>query len=182
MEKVAIVGAECTGKSTLLQTLAAELPARINRTVTAFPEILREFCEREKRTPTRAEQWPLMQSQILRENSLKNEDSPQLMISDCAPITIAIYSQIYFQDNSLMAAASEHHLSYNLTLITAPDIGWQADGVMRDGVHIQLEFHRRLLKWVKEIAVKTIPIAGNGPEREAQAMAAIINAYARGPA
>jgi nicotinamide riboside kinase len=182
VEKVAIVGAECTGKSTLLQALAAGLPARINRTVIAFPEVLREFCEREKRTPTRAEQWPLMQTQISRENSPRNEGSPKLMISDCAPITIAIYSQIYFQDNSLMTAATEHHLSYNLTLITAPDIGWQADGVMRDGVHIQLEFHRRLLNWVKETAIRTIPIVGNGPEREAQAMAAIMATYARGPA
>jgi nicotinamide riboside kinase len=182
VEKVAIVGAECTGKSTLLNALAAELPARINRTVIAFPEVLREFCEREKRTPTIAEQWPLMQSQILRENLLKNEDSPHLMISDCAPITIAIYSQIYFQDNSLMAAASEHHRSYKLTLITTPDIGWKEDGLMRDGVHIQLEFHRRLLNWVKETALRTIPIVGNGPEREAQAMAAIMNTYARGPA
>jgi nicotinamide riboside kinase len=182
MEKIAIVGAECTGKSTLLQALAAGLPARINCPVIAISEVLRQFCEREKRTPTKAEQWPLMQTQISNESSLKNEDSPQLMISDCAPITIAIYSQIYFQDNALMAAASEHHRSYDLTLITAPDMGWQADGLMRDGVHIQWEFHRRLQDWAKAQALQSVQIIGMGPQREAQAMNAIISAYARGPA
>jgi nicotinamide riboside kinase len=181
MEKIAIVGAECTGKSTLLNALGAFLPERLNRPVIVLPELLREFCNRESRTPTKHEQLPLINSQIELENSFRSADS-SLLLSDCAPITIAIYSQIYFQDMSLMEVASNHHQTYGLTLVTSPDIGWQADGIMRDGADIQQQFHQLLLAWITKHQIKTIPISGNGLQREAQAFAAIIKAYARGPA
>jgi nicotinamide riboside kinase len=187
LEKIAILGAECTGKSTLLEALAQGLRAQLHRPVIALPELLREFCEREKRTPRKDEQALLIDAQIQRESAFADEPasplSPQpVLISDCAPITIALYSQIYFDDHSLMAIATQHHKSYRLTLVTQPDIGWQADGNLRDGITIQTEFHRRLTQWLQINSIEAVHIEGTGQSREALAFAAIITTYARGPA
>jgi hypothetical protein len=49
---VAVLGAESTGKTTLAVELGRTLTAR-GRKVGVVPEVLREFCEREGRTPRR---------------------------------------------------------------------------------------------------------------------------------
>ena len=49
-ESLCLLGAECTGKSTLTQALAEALPAR------PVFEYLREWCLRERRTPRQHEQ------------------------------------------------------------------------------------------------------------------------------
>ena len=54
---VAIVGAESTGKTMLAQALAARLRAAW------VPEVLREWCDREGRTPRPEEQLPIAEEQ-----------------------------------------------------------------------------------------------------------------------
>ena len=46
---------------------------------------------------------------------------------------IAVYSDLVFGDRSLYAAAEAAQRRYDLTLLTALDLPWQADGLQRDG-------------------------------------------------
>ena len=60
--RVALLGAESTGKSRLAQELADHLRGRGLRAV-AVPEVLREWCERQGRAPRPEEQLALAQEQ-----------------------------------------------------------------------------------------------------------------------
>ena len=62
---VALVGAESTGKTTLAGELGLALATRGQR-VAVVGEVLREFCDREARTPRRDEQAAIAAEQTRR--------------------------------------------------------------------------------------------------------------------
>jgi len=62
VRRVAIIGAECVGKTELARGLAASLPGLW------IPEYLREFCDRLRRTPRPPEQAHILAEQRRRES------------------------------------------------------------------------------------------------------------------
>ena len=50
---------------------------------------------------------------------------------------IAVYSELVFADTSLYASALAAHRRAQLTLVTALDLPWRADGLQRDGPHVR---------------------------------------------
>jgi nicotinamide riboside kinase len=175
MEKIliAILGAESTGKTQLCHELKALLQTQIARGVQLVPELLRQFCEVHQRAPMQNEQQALMQAQIAQENATL-EQTDAVLICDCAPITTAIYSELYFSDSSLIKAASMHHERYTISLILQPDLPWQADGIFRDGVAMQNRFHNQLSAWLEVNAFPFITITGQGARRTHMAQDAIM--------
>ena len=131
-QRIAIVGAESTGKSWLTQALAGVLQAR-GYAAHAVDEVLRLWCARECRTPQQHEQMAiaLQQAQAV-------ERAPAgWVISDTTPIMTAVYSHMLFGDDSLYAMALTHQSLYDTTLITGLDLPWVADGLQRDGPHVR---------------------------------------------
>jgi nicotinamide riboside kinase len=63
--KIALLGAESTGKTQLAQSLAAHWTAQGDHALWV-PELLREWCDREGRTPLAHEQWDICQEQARR--------------------------------------------------------------------------------------------------------------------
>lgn len=176
--RIALLGAESTGKSTLAQILLEHFESN-NIAAVLVPEMLREFCTKNLRVPLANEQNDILQSQIKAEQDAESGCSsvpPRIVISDCAPITIAIYSSLYFGDSSLFGQALEQHKRYAMSFVMATDIGWHADPLpfMRDGVKIQTQFHERLLAWLKTHSIDYQLIEGKGPMRSENALSAII--------
>jgi HTH-type transcriptional regulator, transcriptional repressor of NAD biosynthesis genes len=180
--RVAILGAECTGKTTLCAELAKELlQQQFDETlnIKIVPEALRQFCEINERVPIASEQLGIMRDQAQLEylaiDSLtQKHTASSLLISDCAPITIAIYSELYFNDLSLFAEASNHHQSYDLTVLLSPTLGWKEDGIFRESLAAQWRFHEKLKHWLSTHRFAWVEIALNGPARTVSAMNAII--------
>jgi nicotinamide riboside kinase len=127
VRRLGLVGGECSGKSALAAALAAALPA------CTVDESLRDFVEREARPPAREEQEPLMREQERREDAAAAACPHPWLVADPAPLMTAVYSLLYYDDPSLLAAALEHATGYDLVVWCAPDIPWTADGLMRDG-------------------------------------------------
>ncbi len=50
---------------------------------------------------------------------------------------IAVYSDLVFADAGLYASALAAQRRYDLTLVTALDLPWRADGLQRDGAHVR---------------------------------------------
>ena len=50
---------------------------------------------------------------------------------------IAVYSDFVFADASLYASALAAQRRCDLTLVTALDLPWRADGLQRDGAHVR---------------------------------------------
>lgn len=135
--KIAILGAESTGKTELTRQLAAHFAAdglAEGRPVLLVPEFLREWCNTQSRTPRPDEQLGIATEQARRVDA-----SPQhaILIADTTPLMIAIYSDMLFDDQSLYDMALAHQRSYDLTLVTGLDLPWVADGLQRDGPHVR---------------------------------------------
>lgn len=162
VRRIAIVGAECVGKTELAQRLAQSLPG------VWIPEYLREFCEIAGRTPQREEQARIIAEQRLREDeALARAESLRLgwVLADSAPLVTAAYSELLFADVSLRERAIVHHATYHATLLLIPDLPWEADGILRDGPAVREAFHALLLKRLTEAGLPFALIGGIGEDR-----------------
>ena len=134
--RVAVLGAESTGKSWLTQALAKVLRAR-GQAVHTVDEVLRQWCDREGRTPQRHEQMAIAQQQALAACSPGQPTLDTRLLSDTTPLMTAVYSHLLFEDESLYPMALAHQALYDITLVTGLDLPWVADGLQRDGPQVR---------------------------------------------
>lgn len=170
---IAVLGAESTGKTTLARGLVDTLAAQ-GRRVALVEEFLREFCLREERTPRQDEQ-----AAIAREQSQRIADtarSHDLVVADTTALMIAVYSQLLFNDDSLVAPAVAEQARHRLTLLTALDLPWVADGLMRDGEHVRAPVDALLRAALHEGRVDYGVVAGTGAQRLINAERAVVAA------
>lgn len=161
---VALLGAECTGKSTLAEALAAHFKAGI------VIEYLREWCDTHGRTPLQHEQAHIAATQAARIEAAVREH--RLVFCDTTPLVTALCSQHYFNDDSLLDAALAFQRRCDLTLLCAPDLPWQADGFLRDGPGVRAAFDARLRRTLREAGLPWVDVAGSAAERLRAAAAA----------
>lgn len=131
-QRIAIVGAESTGKSWLTQAVADVLHTR-GHAVQTVEEVLRLWCEREGRTPLPHEQIGIAMQQA----QAVEQATARWVISDTTPLMTAVYSHLLFDDQSLYPMAMAHQALYDNTLVTGLDLPWVADGLQRDGPHVR---------------------------------------------
>jgi nicotinamide riboside kinase len=168
---VALLGAESTGKTTLARALADRLAQETGRSATWVPEALRDWCEAAGRTPRADEQLAIAQAQHARiEQAAK---SNAFVVCDTTALMTAVYSRIVFGDHSLEAWAVQAHARVSLTLVTAPDLPWVADGLQRDGAHVQAPVDEALQALLQAHALPWVRVAGRGPARLQAAWAAV---------
>ena len=164
--RIALLGAESTGKTRLTQDLARHLQAQ-GRSVAVVPEVLREWCELQGRTPRQDEQRAIAQEQAHRVDAA----TANIVIADTTPMMIAIYSDMLFADTSLYDFALAHQRSYDLTFVTGLDLPWEADGLQRDGPHVREPVDALLRAALERAAVGYKVVYGTGPDRLKNALA-----------
>ena len=173
---ICLIGAECTGKTTLSQSLAQAFAG------CWVPERLRLFCDAMNRTPFQHEQMDILEQQACDEQvALEDARHRQLryVFCDTAPLLTAVYSEFVFGDTSLYPRARELHARYTLTLVLEPDIPWIADGLQRDGAHVRQPIHHRILQELQMLACPIHPIAGSGAVRAQLAQQALLSRTAQ---
>ena len=167
---IALVGAESTGKTALAAALQAAL-AGPQRSVTRVPEYLREFCDAHGRTPQQHEQAHIAAEQTRRiEVATGLHD---IVVADTTALMIAIYSDHVFGDTALYASAEAAHARCNLTLLTALDLPWQADGLQRDGPHVREPVDALVRAALGRARVGYAVVSGLGAARTAAALASV---------
>ncbi len=161
--KVALLGAESTGKTALSMALATRLAQITGLRCTAVPEFLREWCERAGRTPQAQEQLAIADEQARRIDAAAA--THDIVIADTTPLMIAVYSDLLFADRSLypMALAFQHRCRLNL--LTALDLPWVADGLQRDGEHVRAPVDAAVRAALSDACIGWSVIGGRGPER-----------------
>ena len=168
--RIALLGAESTGKSTLALALHETLPALTGLRVARVDEYLREWCDREGRTPRPEEQRGIAQEQERRADA--QAQGHDVLIADTTALMPALYSDYLFDDRSLAAFAHEAHRRYHLTLLMSTDLPWVADS-MRDGPHAQAPVDRLLRRWLREAGHSFVVVHGQGPQRLEHALDAL---------
>ena len=168
--KIALLGAESTGKTQLSEDLATHLRGQ-GKSVIVVPEYLREWCVRENRTPRPEEQMPIAQEQERRVDIAAA--STDVVISDTTSLMVAIYSAMLFEDGSLYRFALERQRGYDLTLLTGLDLPWVADGLQRDGPHVREPVDALIRTALARANVPYRVVYGSGKERLLNALAAM---------
>ena len=166
---VAVLGAECTGKSSLVTALQTHWQAR-GAIVRVIPEVLRQWCDQQGRTPLAQEQSAIAQAQA---DLAEQAQGGGFLIADTSPLMTAIYSDVLFQDPSLYPFALKHHRIYHHTLVTGLDLPWQADGIQRDGAAMRERIDTRLRDVLQHEGVGFSMVYGQGKQRMAGALAVL---------
>lgn len=167
--KLAILGAECTGKSSLVAALQAHWQARGTK-VQVVHEVLRQWCDQHGRTPLAHEQKAIAQAQA---DLTEHAADADYLIADTSPLMTAIYSDVLFQDQSLYPFALNHQRIYQHTLVAGLDLPWQADGIQRDGPDMRRRVDARLRDVLQREGLAISMVYGNGPARLASALAVL---------
>ena len=168
--KIALLGAESTGKTQLSHALAAHYAGQ-GRTAAIVSEVLREWCAREGRTPRPHEQMDIAQEQERRGDEAAAR--AEIVIADTTAIMVAIYSAMLFEDGSLYQFALERQRRYDHTLLTGLDLPWVADGLQRDGPHVREPVDTLVREILAKAGLPFRVLYGQGPERLANALAAL---------
>jgi nicotinamide riboside kinase len=168
--KIALLGAESTGKTQLAAELAGHLRSQ-GKSVAVVPEFLREWCERAGRTPRPEEQMAIAQEQERRVDAAAR--TSQIVIADTTALMVAIYSAMLFEDGALYGFALERQRGYDLNLLTGLDLPWVADGLQRDGAHVREPVDTLVREALASAGADFRVVYGSGAERLANALAAM---------
>ena len=168
VRRVAILGAESTGKSWLTQALAGVMHMR-GQAVRTVDEVLRTWCDREGRTPRPHEQMGIAQAQALAVEQV----TQGWVISDTTPIMTAVYSHMLFDDQSLYPMALAHQAVYDTTLVTGLDLAWVADGLQRDGPHVRGPVDTLVRQALERAGIPYRVVYGQGHQRLNNALLAL---------
>lgn len=177
--KIALLGAESTGKTTLSRQLAAAL-RRDGHAVAVVPEVLREWCERERRTPRPEEHLAIAQEQERRVDG--SAAAAQVVIADTTALMVAIWGGLLFEGDPLLRLALERQRGYDLTLVMGLDLPWVADGVQRDPAHPREAVDALLRELLARAGVSYRVVYGTGEDRLRNALAALPDGLALRPA
>jgi len=168
MHRIAILGAESTGKSWLVKALTAVMRSR-GQSVDSVDEVLRSWCEREGRTPLAHEQIDIAQTQAQAVLRIQQD----VVISDTTPLMTAVYSHMLFDDESLYPMALAHQALYNSTLVMGLDLPWVADGLQRDGPHVQGPVDTLVRQALERAGIAYRVVYGQGHQRLNNALLAL---------
>jgi nicotinamide riboside kinase len=170
---IALLGAESTGKTTLAQQIVDALNAE-GHDAALVGEYLREFCVLHERTPRIDEQRSIAEEQTHRIEAAAS--THRIVVADTSALMVAVYSDMLFLDKSLYADAALAHARCDLTLLTALDLPWIADGLQREGPHVRELVDRLLRAALHAAQLPYAVIAGSGERRVAAAMQAVRHA------
>jgi len=169
--RIALIGAESTGKTTLAAALAARLAQDTGLRVTWVPEWLRRWCDENGRTPRQDEQRAILQTQHAHIDAAAA--SHDVVVCDTTAVMTAVYSRIVFADRSLDAPAAALHRGIDLTLLTALDLPWVADGAQRDGPQVRGPVDSTLRELLSAHQLPWVAVSGSGSARLERAVAAV---------
>jgi nicotinamide riboside kinase len=159
---IALLGAESTGKTTLATALGQTLRSAGKNTA-VVTEYLREFCDQHGRTPSQAEQIHIASEQTRRIDQMAQRF--EVVVADTTALMTAVYSDQVFGDRALYAGALQAHRRVNLTLVTALDIAWQADGLQRDGPQVREPVDDLIRTTLRQAGLDYSVVTGQGEQR-----------------
>jgi NadR type nicotinamide-nucleotide adenylyltransferase len=160
--RVAILGAESSGKSTLASALAARYHTLW------VPEYLREFVDTHQRVPQEGDQFAIARTQMAREDAAAAK-AQRFLFCDTTPLMTALYSRWYWGRVDAQLALLERRHDYAATLVTAPDSPWEADGLQRESEQVRQSVHEQLLQMLRERGIDYLLVSGSLEQRVLQA-------------
>lgn len=166
-KRVAVVGVESSGTTTLAGTLAAHF-----KTV-CVPEYGRYYWEGRRHAP-RADEWDSCEFELIARRQSEWEDdlarrANQLVVCDTDPLATHVWHRRYVGEYSERVREIFSQRACDLYLLTQPDFGFVQDGT-RDGMHIRDEMHGWFLQTLTDHQRKFMIVEGSHEQRMASAI------------
>jgi NadR type nicotinamide-nucleotide adenylyltransferase len=163
--KIAVVGPESTGKSTMSAFLAEHY-----HTVWV-PEYAREYCEKLTEPPTLQDEINMFYGQL----ALEQEYLPKankMLICDTTFITVKIWSDEMFgrSPQEVLDELPKH--PYDFYLLLNIDLPWE-DDPLRDFPHMREHFMGIWHKELQDLNANYVTISGTGQQRYESAVKVI---------
>jgi NadR type nicotinamide-nucleotide adenylyltransferase len=175
MLRVALTGAECTGKTTLAGELAAHYGTLWVR------EYARDYVDQQRRALTSADVEPIARGQLAAEEALARAER-RIVIQDTDLVSTLVYSRHYYGACPDWIADAARERLANLYLLLHPDVPWIADGLQRDRPETREEIHRLFEGTLRSLGARVVPVRGSWNERRAAAFRAVDELLASRPA
>jgi NadR type nicotinamide-nucleotide adenylyltransferase len=166
VRRIAILGAESTGKSTLAQALARHYGTLW------VPEYLREFVDEHGRVPYERDQYGIACTQAEREDAAAVR-ARQFLFCDTTPLMTAVYSRVYWRRLDPQLAALAAMREYAVTLVAAPDGPWVPDGLQRESEAVRQGVHQLVVATLDERRIPFVLVHGSLPQRLRQVEAVL---------
>ncbi|MBL0419500.1 ATP-binding protein [Ramlibacter sp. AW1] len=160
--KVALLGAESTGKTWLAQAMAERLRVQGHR-VAVVPEVLRHWCEAHGRSPQPQEHLAIGQAQEAQVDLAAAQSD--IVIADTTALMVAIYGALLFDDHPLYRLALVRLRTYGLVLLTGLDLPWVADGLHRRDASDRAAVDAMVRQGLSRAGVDWRVVYGQGVER-----------------
>ena len=165
--KIAIVGPESTGKSTMSAYLA-----KYYNTIWV-PEYAREYCEKLTVPPTWQDEINMFYGQLALEKELLPQAN-KLLICDTTFITVKIWSDQMFGSSPQEVLDELPKHKYDLYVLLDIDMAWE-DDPLRDFPDMREHFMEVWHKELQALNANYQLISGQGVERYQNAVQAIDN-------
>lgn len=158
-----MIGAECTGKTTLAALLASRFDASV------VPEFAREYAQRVGRPLTFEDVVPIAEGQVALEDAAATDG---LLILDTDLISTVVYSRHHYGDCPEWIVRAAHARRPDLYLFTGIDVPWTADGVRDSGARREA-LHAEFAATLAAFEARVVNIGGDWEARFAGAVEAI---------
>ena len=166
--KVVVTGSECTGKTTLVQALAA-------RFRTAFStEGARNYLNQVQRPLSYSDVEPIAHRQISLEGEAV-EQAEKLVILDTDLLSTVIYSRHYYGEcKNWIVEMAESRIA-DLYLLCDIDVPWTEDGLQRDKGEPEqrIQVHQAFISELNRIQAPHAILSGGADTRLGHAKAVI---------
>ncbi|MGH8854721.1 MAG: AAA family ATPase [Telluria sp.] len=161
LARIAVLGAESSGKSTLCEALAQHYGT------VWVPEYLREFVDTQGRVPFESDQYPIAVTQRAREDAAAAR-ATRFLFCDTTPLMTALYSRQYWNRVDPQLAGLDSRHDYAWTFVTAPDTPWEPDGLQRESEEVRQQVHRKLLETLDARKIPYVLLEGSLAQRVRQ--------------
>ena len=165
IKKIAIVGPESTGKSTVSEQLAEHY-----QTIWV-PEFAREYCEKLTEACTWEDEIKMFHGQLALERELLPKAN-KLLICDTTFITVKIWSEYMFGKAPEEVLNELPNHPYDFYLLMNIDLPWQEDP-LRDFPHLRERFMEIWHAELKSLNSNYVTISGSNNNRLNNAIRAI---------
>lgn len=166
IKKIAIVGPESTGKSTMSQLLAKHYK------VAWVPEYARYYCENLIAPYTLQDEVNMYYGQVALEDAILVTTEKDFIICDTTFVTVKIWSDEMLGETPEIVLNALPNRPYDLYLLMDIDLPWQ-DDPLRDFPDKREYFMEVWHKELKDLQANYVVIGGIGDERNNNAKAAI---------
>lgn len=164
--KIAVVGPESTGKSTMSAWLADHYDT------VWVPEYAREYCAALTAPPAWQDEINMFYGQIELERSMLPQARHGLIICDTTFITVKIWSDEMFGSSPKEVTDALALHKYDLYLLLDIDMPWQ-DDPLRDFPHLREHFMDVWHKELTALNANYVVVSGLAEQRYQNAVAAV---------